>query len=360
MALTMEDILLAVAKLYEKGEHEKAITELTALVQDQPSAGALHLRSKCYRGLGDNKKALEDLNAAIELQPNNPAAYRDRAQLHFLSKRSDLAMIDNQLADKYAADEDLDDDVDLDEESGWIDSGEEASEADKLFDRVSDSRERHYERHFGTIPSDVLKLNNMMGVWPGGCLVQIQALRLPDAPCVTATLGLTNPDMPATVRSENVVQEERTEGDKLLRSTSMRLVAREPAHVPPGLAGYGYEVIVITPEQNDWPTLFLSWFVTNEINHDAGWLHRVEAEEAVLLKCPLRDYPRLKLLLSAAAPPIPGHFKLPNGTARMLVATSITEAEYTFAQKRGAQALLEAMRIYGPGQTSIIFRPSCV
>lgn len=372
MTRTIDDILLQAAILYDQGEHQKALAELDPLLEQQPTAAAYHLRSRCHRALGDNQAALADLNSSLELEPNNADGYRERAQLHFLSKRPDLALVDNQLAEQYN-DSDIGDEEEGDEpfvplhdvtdeydDDDDGDDDQEETEAEELFNRVYEAREEFFEDNFGPMPADVLKLNNMMGVWPGGCLVQIYAEALPDAPSVTSTFGLTNPDMPATVRSEDVVHEERTEGDRLLRSTSMRLVARDPVTVPPGIAGYGYEAMVITPEQFEWPSLFLSWFVTNEINHDAGWLRRVMQEEAVLLKCPLRDYPRLKLLLTKAAPPMADTLLLPNGMAYMLVATSITEAEYAFAMKAGAPALADAMRTKGPGQISIIFRPSCV
>ncbi len=363
MTRTIDDILLAAATLYEKSEHDKALAELNSLIVQEATAAAYHLRSRCFRALKDNKNALNDLNLSLEMEPNNPQAYRERAQLHFLSKRPDLALLDNQLAEKYSQfeepEEDEDENVAVQQFAGAVDP-EEITEADELFNRVYDAREQFFEDHFGVMPSDVLKLNNMMGVWPGGCLVQIAADVLPEDPSITATFGLTNPDMPATVRSEDVVHEERTEGDKVLRSTSMRLVAREPVDVPTGVAGYGYEILVMTPEQYDWPTLFLSWFVTNEINHDAAWLRRVIQEEALLLKCPLRDYPRLKLVLTKAMAPLPDAFLLPNGKASLLVATSITEGEYAFGVKHGVLNLVDAMRENGPGQMSIIFRPSCV
>lgn len=380
MTRTTDDKLLAAARLYEQGEHEFAIEQLNLLLKEEESAAAYHLRARCYRCLGDNQAALADLNLSLQMEPNNPQGYRERAQLHFLAKQSDLVLLDNQLAAKYAGDEErnlfpteedrdfgdpdsyrqVEEGSDDDEEEDEDEKEGEDSEADELFDRVYEAREAFFEDHFGIMPPDVLKLNNMMGVWPGGCLVQIDATELPDEPCVTATFGLTNPDMPASVRSEDVVHEERTEGDKLLRSTSMRLVARDRVQLPPGLAGYGYEILVITPEQYDWPTLFLSWFVTNEINHDTGWLQRVEQDGAIVVKTPLRDYPRLKMLIAKAAPPIPESFNLPNGKAHLLVATSITEAEYVYATTAGAPAVLECMLKHGPGQTSIIFRPSCL
>jgi tetratricopeptide (TPR) repeat protein len=371
MTRTIDDILLSAAKLYEKGEYERAIAELEMLLRQQNSAAAYHLRSRCYRALGDNMSALADLNESLKI--HNTQGYRERAQLHFLTKRSDLALIDNQLAEKYASHEDADED---EEEEDGVYSEEESfarfpdddelsglrkeREADDMFDRVYEEREAYFDRYFGAMPPDVLKLNNMMGVWPGGCLVQIHADALPDQPFITATFGLTNPDMPASVRSEDVVHEERTEGDKVLRSTSMRLVARDRVHVPEGLAGYGYEIVVITPELYDWPTLFLSWFVTNEINHDAGWLHRVLAEEAVVVKCPIRENPRLKLLIAKAADPLPSSIELPNGLAHILVATTITESEYRFANTTSAAELLKLLRKNGPGQTSIIFRSPCI
>lgn len=35
-----------------------------------------------------------------------------------------------------------------------------------------DAREKLYVSHFGPFPEDVQKLRNLIGVWPGGCLVQ--------------------------------------------------------------------------------------------------------------------------------------------------------------------------------------------
>lgn len=361
MARTRDDDLLIAAKMYEQGEFARAVAALDAFLAKHRSAAAYHLRSLCFRALGENQRALDDLNRSLDLEPNNAQGYRERAQLHFLAKRSDLAFVDNQLAEKYAASVE---ETELDEEEclagADFEGDDEASEEDELFDRVCEAREEFFEDTFGVMPSDVLKLNNMMGVWPGGCLVQIDAKQLQQQPCVTATFGLTNPDMPATTRSEDVVHEERTEGDKLMRSTSMRLVARERVEVPAGLAGYGYEALVITSEQADWPTLFLSWFVTNEINHDAGWLKRVLHDGAVVVKCPLRDYPRLKLLLAKAADPLPDSYMLPNGMMHLLIATSITESEYAFAQKRGAVELLQSLLQSPSGQTSVIFRSSCI
>jgi hypothetical protein len=261
-------------------------------------------------------------------------------------------MADNQAAQKYAAASD--------DATGNAGGGDADAAADELFDRVYEAREKFFEQHFGVMPADVLKLNNLMGVWPGGCLVQIPSSELPGHPTVTATCGLTNPDMPATVRSEDVVHEERTEGDKVLRSTSMRLVAREPASVAPGLAGYGYEALVITPDEAEWPTLFLSWFVTNEINHDAGFLTHIQKEGALLVKCPLHDQPRLKMLIASAANPLPERFVLPNGAAHLLVATAVTEAEYNFGMKHGAKALLKRLLATPTAQLSILFRQSCV
>lgn len=344
MNRAQHEMLATATKLFDKGEFGKAIAKICQFEPSQLSPEAFHLRARCYRALGLNEEALKDLNAVLEADPNNREAYHDRAQLHFLAKRPDLAMADNQAAAQCRAANGMD----------------EESEADELFDRVYDAREAFFEDNFGIMPADVLKLNNMMGVWPGGCLVQIYASEIDGNPTVTATFGLTNPDMPARVRSEDVVHEERTEGDKVLRSTSMKLVAREPVAVPPGLAGYGYEALVLTPDEAEWPTLFLSWFVTNEINHDAGFLARVLDEGAVLLKCPLRDHPRLKLLLAPAAKPLAERFVLPNGAAHLLVATAINEDEYAFGMKEGGKKLLKKLLASPTAQLSVLFRQSCI
>ena len=344
MNRAQQEMLETATKLFESEQFGKAIAKICEFAPAQLTPQALHLRARCYRALGLNQEALADLNAAIEADPNNKQAYHDRAQLHFLSKRPDLAMADNQAAANCSLGS----------------KPEPEPDADEIFDKVYEARESFFEQNFGTMPADVHKLNNLMGVWPGGCLVQISASQLDGNPTVTATFGLTNPDMPTSVRSEDVVHEERTEGDKVLRSTSMRLVARDPVSMPPGLAGYGYEAIVLTPDEADWPTLFLSWFVTNEINHDAGFLAHVSHEGAALLKCPLRDHPRLKLLLAPAAPPLSERFVLPNGAAHLLVATAITDAEYTFGMKEGAKKLLKRLLASPTAQLSIMFRQSCV
>lgn len=60
------------------------------------------------------------------------------------------------------------------------------------------------------------------------------------------------------------------------------LQARVPRAVPAGLAGYGYEVMLITEDEaTDWPLHFLNWIVPLEILHDVNLLSRVNDLAAI-------------------------------------------------------------------------------
>ena len=54
--------------------------------------------------------------------------------------------------------------------------------------------------------------------------------------------------------------------------------------MPVGLAGYGYEIIVITPQEKKWPLRFLNWAVQMEIVQDAEMLERVQEIGAVTIE----------------------------------------------------------------------------
>jgi hypothetical protein len=150
---------------------------------------------------------------------------------------------------------------------------------EQRWQEVYDARERFYVERFGPFPDLVHKLMNLSGVWPGGCLIQFEATKLTGV-WISSSFGLTNLDMPATTRTEQFRFEDAEGG----RQYTMRCVAREPRDVPPALAGYGYEILVVTPQQEEWPLRFLNWAVQMEILKDVEFLDRVQEIGAVTVE----------------------------------------------------------------------------
>jgi hypothetical protein len=68
----------------------------------------------------------------------------------------------------------------------------------------------------------------------------------------------------------------------------------------------------------------------------------------------------VNLLVAPAAAPLPVEMRLPNGKARLLVATVITEAEMRFAMKKGNPALLKMLLSSPVKQKSALVRASLV
>lgn len=49
---------------------------------------------------------------------------------------------------------------------------------DTLWQATYDARQQYFERTVGPFPKDILKMLNMTGVWPGGGLFVIPALKI--------------------------------------------------------------------------------------------------------------------------------------------------------------------------------------
>jgi hypothetical protein len=138
---------------------------------------------------------------------------------------------------------------------------------------IYDARQRYSESTVGPLPSDILKIPNMMGVWPRGGLFVIPAKRISELLTVYTTFGFTNPDMPTAVQLKD--------GDPPARGASptgvkFALTKRTPVAGRPGAAGYGYEICVVAEPDQQWPLNFLQWAVGAEVLKDAGLLGRVE------------------------------------------------------------------------------------
>lgn len=219
----------------------------------------------------------------------------------------------------------------------------------KVWDQVYTAREAVYVEYFGTIDGDVQKLMNLTGVWPGGCLVQIDAAR--HQLWVSSSFGLTNPDMPARARTEQVAIEEDSQG----RATkySIRLVGRPPRAVPAGWAGYGYEILLLTSEKEHWPVGFLNWAVQAEILNDMDLRRRVNKYGAMTVEdVSIGEGSSGDFLIAPIEQFAPTSVALPNGSMELLVATLITRPQMQYGMEKGGLALLAELNRTGHGQIS--------
>ena len=224
---------------------------------------------------------------------------------------------------------------------------------EQLWNAVVEARRQFLEHQFGPLPLEIHKLLNLSGIWPGGGIYQLAAARL-GGMGVCATFGLTNSDMPATVKIASA--------DYSAGRVATTLEARAPREVPPGLAGYGYELLILTPQPDPWPLLALSWFVQMEILNDIDLLRHLAAGNGVTVDgVKLGDGSRSgNFLVQTACAPILGRVNLPNGLMHVLVATWITDDELRFAQETedGRWELLDHLLAGGVGPVSILDRPS--
>ena len=230
---------------------------------------------------------------------------------------------------------------------------------DPVWQAAYEARQAYYRKTIGEFPEDILKVPRYTGVWPGGGLFVIPATHLGGDLTVHTTFGLTNPDMPARSRARDIKQE----NDELGRLTniSFRLEAREPAEAPPGAAGYGYELMIITHEPAEWPLSVLQWALNAEIENDAGLLKRVEKYSGLTVQdIRTGNDPAdcVNLLFAKAYSPLPSGIDLPNGQMQLLVATVITDDEMQWSMTNGRDALLAKLMTAGAGQVSLRGRKS--
>ena len=83
------------------GNLDEAIVDLTASVDAGYGADALILRGEAYMQSGDYRAAMDDFNAALELNANNSVAYYDRALLN--TRLEDYAAALNDINNALAA-----------------------------------------------------------------------------------------------------------------------------------------------------------------------------------------------------------------------------------------------------------------
>jgi hypothetical protein len=196
-----------------------------------------------------------------------------------------------------------------------------------------DARRAIYEGALGRMPDEVKKLMNLAAVWPGGCLVQFPSRSLGCE--VASSFGLTSPDMPTTV---SVLSSSRS----TTGAVAQQLAPRTPRPMRSGLAGYGYEMLVLSPRADLWPLMVLNWLVQREILEDLGLLERIEELGGVTAE-DVRigdEHERIDVLFAPVTGPLRGEWALPNGAMHWLVAIPITRREMQVSRAAGPAALL--------------------
>ena len=232
-------------------------------------------------------------------------------------------------------------------------------QSDDVWQRVYSAREKFYADCIGELPSDILKIGHMFGVWPGGGLFAIPASKIGAACWAYSTFGFTNVDMPASTKVSNVSVE--TDDQGRVTKTAGTLEAKNRAAVPSDAAGYGYELMVLAREQSEWPLWVLQWAANAEILHDAGILERVTKYDGLTIDgVRSGQNESVNLLIAKAREPLPTGTVLPNGKMEILIATVITDAEMRWSMEHGRDALLDTLIASGLGQFSILDRASTV
>ncbi len=243
------------------------------------------------------------------------------------------------------------------------------------------AREVFLTSRFGAPPDEIQKLMNLTGVWPGGGIFPIEASQLGGMGMCTSC-GLTNYDMPPPVRLEKQERAENKSAPGLMSkfrqllgltahdagasqsssTLTMQLGPRVPRWIPADLAGYGYELLIVTPKPERWPVLALSWFIQMEILNDVDLLNRVRENDGVTVESvKIGDGTQsVDFLVNLADDPLPSSVDLPNGKMHQLVATRITRDEMNFSQEEGRPALRDRLRQAGVGQTSVLDRPGVI
>ncbi len=116
-AMVSEEALMQAADYYESGktkllsgDADDAIADLTTAIESgNPTVDMYILRGEAYLQTANYAGALDDFNAALDLNPTSSVAYYDRALLNMRIENYDAAMADinNALAARATTDEDV-------------------------------------------------------------------------------------------------------------------------------------------------------------------------------------------------------------------------------------------------------------
>lgn len=234
----------------------------------------------------------------------------------------------------------------------------------QLFDKVYQARQNFYEQHFGKLPNHIQKIGHLFGVWPSGGLFIIPATQLNamgNGLWVYSSFGMSNADMPTSLAvREGSYQQVKNEFGQVIDEKT-ELIYKQPNVMPQGWAGYGHELLIVTRESADWALWVLQWAVGAELIHDVEFLDRVANNDGFTVEQVKIDYDRYaNIFINLAEAPLPTHMNLPNGQARFLVITPISDAEMHYSFEHGRKALLEKLKAQGNWQIADLNRPSVV
>lgn len=127
------------------------------------------------------------------------------------------------------------------------------------------------------------------------------------------------------------------------------------------MAGYGYELVVLTRGPAEWPLWLLQWAVQAELLNDAGIRNRIEKYNGLTVEeIRVGENEFVNVLFANARPPLPTGTILPNGSMTVIVATVITDDEMNWSKSNGRDALLDRLYAAGVGQLSSRERKSAV
>lgn len=239
---------------------------------------------------------------------------------------------------------------------------EPAASPDEIrWQQVYAARSRLFEHHFGALPADILKLGDLIGLWPGGGLYVIPTAIAAEPGVIYSTFGLSNPDMPTTLEMVDPVSTVGGNDGQRSLGVAGRLRTKATPRPRTDRPGYGYEIIVLAKENADWPLWILQWAAKAEMIKDADLLGLVEKHRGLTVEqIEIGAGQSVTLLISKAQAPLHQHFDLPNGKMELLVATVITDDELRWSMTNGCDRLLARLEEAGVGQLSVLDRPSVV
>lgn len=223
-----------------------------------------------------------------------------------------------------------------------------AQDTPGLADAVIRAREAAYAEHFGALPEDILKMASLIGRWPGGGLYSLHN----GDHHIYITSGLSNPDIPALHADTHVNHDEQG------RVSQVKTTLTSDGNTLPE-NGYGYEIMIVTEEDAEWPLAALQWAVHAEFDHNVGLLARVEQYDGVTVSdIPISDSQNINLFIHKAQAPWPEAFDLPNGRIPLLIITVIREDEMNWSLQNGRAALLAQLMVSPYKQISHLQRNS--
>lgn len=231
-----------------------------------------------------------------------------------------------------------------------------AKEDGQYWNKVYETRYKFIEDNIGPLPDDILKIMHMSGSWPGGGLYKFKASKLGNDLWAYMTFGLTNPDMPTAVTPKNV--QIKGESDRP-ESTSLTLEKKPNVPSYPDRNGYGYELIVVTKGEKEWPLWLLQWAVEAELINDVDILGRVEKYNGLTIEdVGIGADGFVNVLFQKAESPFPETIKLPKGDSPLIFATVISDDEMIWSKTNGRENLLAKLKQANIGQISDLERNS--